>query len=69
MIHNFGKPRDLKNNLIFDVIHIKGIDYCPIEIIKGLTDKGQFQLWGASGGELPVYKTISFTRIKINILS
>ena len=22
---------------------IKGIDYCPIEIIKGLTDKGQFQ--------------------------
>ena len=22
---------------------LKGIDYCPIEIIKGLTDKGQFQ--------------------------
>ena len=22
---------------------IKGIYYCPIEIIKGLTDKGQFQ--------------------------
>ena len=21
----------------------KGIDYCPIEVIKGLTDKGQFQ--------------------------
>ena len=21
----------------------KGIYYCPIEIIKGLTDKGQFQ--------------------------
>ena len=21
----------------------KGIDYCPIEIIKRLTDKGQFQ--------------------------
>ena len=22
---------------------LKGKDYCPIEIIKGLTDKGQFQ--------------------------
>ena len=22
---------------------LKGIDNCPIEIIKGLTDKGQFQ--------------------------
>ena len=22
---------------------VKGIDYCPVEIIKGLTDKGQFQ--------------------------
>ena len=22
---------------------VKGIDHCPIEIIKGLTDKGQFQ--------------------------
>ena len=22
---------------------LKGIYYCPIEIIKGLTDKGQFQ--------------------------
>ena len=22
---------------------LKGIDCCPIEIIKGLTDKGQFQ--------------------------
>ena len=24
-------------------ISIKDIDHCPIEIIKGLTDKGQFQ--------------------------
>ena len=24
-------------------IMIKDIDHCPIEIIKGLTDKGQFQ--------------------------
>ena len=47
--------------------------YCPIEIIKGLTDKGQFQylekIKGASSGELPVYSTISFTKIKINILT
>ena len=41
---------------------LKGIYHCPIEIIKGLTDK-------ASSGELPVYNTISFTKIKINILS
>ena len=51
----------------------KGTYYCPIEIIKGLTDKGQFQYLtkfkGASSGELPVYNTISFTKIKINILS
>ena len=28
-----------------NVMHLsfKDIDYCPIEIIKGLTDKGQFQ--------------------------
>ena len=25
------------------VLAIKDIDYCPIEIIKGLTNKGQFQ--------------------------
>ena len=25
------------------VTDIKDIDHCPIEIIKGLTDKGQFQ--------------------------
>ena len=24
-------------------LHIKDKDYCPIEIIKGLTDKGQFR--------------------------
>ena len=27
----------------FTVSILKGIDYCPVEIIKGLTDKGQFQ--------------------------
>ena len=52
---------------------VKDIDYCPIEIIKGLTDKGQFQyltkLMGLQERDLPVYKTISFTKIKINILS
>ena len=25
------------------IICLKDIDYCPIEIIKALTDKGQFQ--------------------------
>ena len=25
------------------IMGLKDIDYCPIEIIKGLTDKGQFQ--------------------------
>ena len=25
------------------MVKFKGIDYCPIEIIKRLTDKGQFQ--------------------------
>ena len=28
---------------IFSGIALKDKDYCPIEIIKGLTDKGQFQ--------------------------
>ena len=58
-------------------VSIKDIYFCPIEIIKGLTDKGQFQprvsvshkIIGASRGDLPVYDTISFTKIKINILS
>ena len=26
-----------------NAVTIKDKDYCPIEIIKGLTDKGQFQ--------------------------
>ena len=42
-------------------------------IISEFIDKGQFQylikLKGASRGDLPVYNTISFTKIKINILS
>ena len=55
-----------------------GTYYCPIEIIKGLTDKGQFQylikLKGPQVGNYLyttqfVYNTISFTTIKINILS
>ena len=32
-----NEPRSVKTSLN------KGIYYCPIEIIKGLTDKGQFQ--------------------------
>ena len=31
------------NKLKVHVVYVKGIDYCPIEIIKGLTDKEQFQ--------------------------
>ena len=46
----------------------KRIDYCPVEIIKG-TVSISFKFKGASSGELPVYNTISFTKIKINILS
>ena len=52
---------------------VKGIYHCPIEIIKCLTDKRQFQyltkLKGPQVGKLPVYNTISFTKIKVNILS
>ena len=34
----------IKNKVAFVRVYtVKGIDYCPIEIIKGLTDKGQFQ--------------------------
>ena len=50
----------------------KDLYLCPIEIIKGLTDKGQFQyLKGLKGpqGALPVYNTVSFTKININILT
>ena len=40
-------PRKKDTRLTRRRIHkpedIKGIYYCPIEIIKGLTDKGQFQ--------------------------
>ena len=28
---------------LFNLHIVKDKDYCPIEIIKGLTDKGQFQ--------------------------
>ena len=47
---------------------IKDLNSCPIEIIKRLNDKEQFQyLTGLM--DLPVYNTISFTKININILS
>ena len=53
--------------------NVKDKDYCPIEIIKGLTVKGtvsvSHKINGASRGDLPVCNTISFTKIKINILS
>ena len=37
-------------------------------IISEFTDKA-YKLKGGSRGDLPVYNTISFTKIKINILS
>ena len=36
------KMLDVFGKNFFD-ISLKDIDHCPIEIIKGLTDKGQFQ--------------------------
>ena len=52
---------------------VKGIYYCQKEIIKELTGYGTVSIYhkikGASSGELPVYNTISFTKMKINILS
>ena len=52
---------------------VKDIIYCLLEIITRLADKGQFQyltiLKGPQRGDLPVYNTISFTKIKIKILS
>ena len=65
----------LSDNYQADVVEaLKDIDYCPIEIIKGLTDKGEFQyltkLMGPQEGrDLPVYNTLSFTKIEINMLS
>ena len=32
-----------ENPILTEFTFIKDIDHCPIEIIKGLTDKGQFQ--------------------------
>ena len=47
--------------------------YIQIEVIKGLTDKGKFQfphrIRGGSRGDLPVYETITYIKININILS
>ena len=34
---------DDDKNIHFVIMRFKDIDHCPIEIIKGLTDKGQFQ--------------------------
>ena len=51
------------------VLMLKGIDYCPIELIKGLTDKGLFQyLTNLRRPQVGNY-LYSFTKIKINILS
>ena len=50
----------------------KDIYFVIYGFISEFTDKGQFishKIKGASSGELPVYNTISFAEIKINILS
>ena len=51
----------------------KGIYFVIYGIISEFTDRGtvsvSHKLKGASRGDLPVYNTISFTKIKINILS
>ena len=39
-IHVYPKLKDTYMTL--KCLPVKGKDYCPIEIIKGLTDKGQF---------------------------
>ena len=67
-----GRINLVKMNFQTKWVLFKDIHFCPIEIIKGLIDKGQFQyhkIKEASRGDLPVYNTISFTKIKINILS
>ena len=58
-------------NMHFVIMCFKDIYFCQIEIIKGLTDKGQFhKIKGASRGDLPVYNTQFISlRSKINILS
>ena len=39
-----GSSSDSSNASLFKMgTSLKDKDYCPIEIIKGLTDKGQFQ--------------------------
>ena len=32
-----------RGSILYFIHPVKGMYYCPIEIIKGLTDKGQFQ--------------------------
>ena len=59
---------------LLQMVYFKDKYYCPIEIIKGLTDKGQFQYLTKLMGPqeetyLYIYNTISFTKIKINIVS
>ena len=37
------QPRHLVRSWLSYPTNLKGIHHCPIEVIKGLTDKGQFQ--------------------------
>ena len=36
-------------------IYFKDLYSCPVEIIEGITDKGQFQFLTGLRGDLPVY--------------
>ena len=73
-MHVFKNSRYLLSKYMFNLSHasmVKDIYYCPIEIIKGLTDKGQFQyLTQLKGPQGRTYLyTIFFTEITIDILS
>ena len=65
---------DLLHNKLSEVSSLlKDLYSCLIDIIKWLPNKGQFgyfhRIKGASRRDLPVYNTISFTKINTNILS
>ena len=52
---DFSKPIDTIS-MGLPIVYFKGVYICPIEIIKGLTDKGQFQyLTGFKGHQERTY--------------
>ena len=58
------QPKSYRVHMHVFFFDIKYLYFCPIEINKGLTDKGKFQYLT---GNCVVYNTISFTKININI--